>query len=1107
MRVTFLGLAVLFVPSVLAQTAGEITGEVRDSSGAVITNATVIVTNVATGAERNASTNDAGLYTFPVLPPGVYDIKVSAPGFQAVSRRRVELQVQQTARLDFTLQVGQVTETVEVAGGAPLLTTEDATVGTVIENRRIVELPLNGRNALSLVLLSPNVTSGFGNSNVGSSGDRGTFSSISIAGARPVFNRYTLDGLENTYVEGNTYGFLPSIDALQEFKIQSGVYPAEFGRAVGQINVSTKAGGNEFHGTVFEFLRNSALDAKIYAFTQSRPPKDPFRWNQYGFTLGGPVWIPRLFNGRNRLFFLSNFEGFRQRKQLRVISDVPSAAMRGGDFSEISPRIYDPATRVQQGGVITAQPFGGNVIPANRLADTSKRLLEFLPLPNQPGAALSLNYQLGKSSRIDRDQFNQRVDFVESTASTWFGRYSWGSEVSFSPGANLNGGQAISDPWQALLANTRTLSPRLVNEFRFGISRFTNNGFGELAGVRDVTSELNIPGVSRLAPDGWGLPTITYSGLSGFGGTPGGTIRYATTFQWADNIYWVHGKHALRFGAEIRRERWNASSYTFGQGQFDFFGTATQNPAGPTGTGYAFAEYMLGYIGNSRAGVSQAFAQFRATDQAYYIDDVWKVRSNLTITAGLRYEYSPPWYDKSQKWINGFIPYLDRTANVQDKSRHPVLVRIGNGDFYQGVNLRFNPAIQVARDGRLGPVGVYPDHTNFAPRLGISWSPTSRWTVRTGAGFFYSQDTSAPVLDPARNLAGFRSEQASSDFPNLTWTAPFTGLGQSVQVNTPSVLANDPHRRTPYTIQYLFNVQRELLRDMVLEVGYLGSVTRRLQQFHNFNAPDPSPAGSVQSRAPWPEFGRVFQVSGFGKANYNALSGKLQRRFSGGLTYLASYTWSKSIDTGSGIRTMPGDTLFLQDEWCQRCDRAVSGFNVGQRFVTSLLYEIPAGKGRRILNQGGVVNAIFGGWQVGTIITLQSGFPITILDGKDQSNSGHQFDRPDATGQATALPRGSQDPQRFFNTGAYVLEAFGSYGNAGRNTLIGPGVINWDFSTIKSFPFLERRRLEFRFEAFNVTNHPNWGTPNATVTSASFGKVTSTATNLRDLQFGLKLNF
>jgi len=740
MRVPVLLVALLgtFPSLVVAQTFGGITGEIRDGSGSVVAGVSVVLLNPATGGERKGTTNDDGLYGFPAVPPGTYEVNISASGFQSMTRRGIELQVQQTARIDFTLQIGQVNAVVEVSAGTPLLTTEDATVGTVIENRRIVDLPLNGRNVLGLVFLSPNVTAGFGNSNVGATGDRGTFSSISIAGARPTFNHYTLDGLENTYVEGNSYAFLPSIDALQEFKIQTGVYPAEFGREIGQINISTKAGGNEYHGTLFEFLRNSSLDARNYDFLPSRPPRDPFRWNQYGFTLGGPVRIPKLFDGRNRLFFMSNFEGFRQRRQIRIFSDVPSAAMRGGDFGQISPALYDPATRTRQGSTITAQPFPNRIIPANRLSGRSVQLLDFLPKPNQAGGSLSANFQLGRSSLIDRDQFNQRVDFIESISSNWFGRYSRSNELALNPGLFLNGGKTVNDPWQAMIANTRILSPTLVNDFRFGVSRFSNNGVGELAFVRNVGSELKIPGVAELAPDGWGLPTITYAGLSGFGGTPGGTIRYATTFQWVDNLYWMRGKHSIRAGAEVRRDRWNASSYTFGQGQFDFFGTATQNPASPAGTGYAFAEYLLGYIGNARAGVTQAFAQFRATSQAYYIDDSWKVRPNLTLTLGLRYEYTPPFYDRSGKWVNAHIPFLDRQANVADQSRHPTLVRIGSGDFYEGVGFRFNPAIRVARDGRLGRVGVFPDRNDFAPRLGIAWSPTSRWTVRGGGGVFYS---------------------------------------------------------------------------------------------------------------------------------------------------------------------------------------------------------------------------------------------------------------------------------------------------------------------------------------------------------------------------------
>src|SRR6058998_3981426 len=336
----------LSVLPAVAQTQASISGVIHDPTSAVIPGVTVTVTNPATNFVRTAISNDAGVYNVPSLQPGRYNMKVDLPGFRTITQNDVELQIQQSARLDFTLQVGEVSQTVEVAGTAALIATENATVGTVIENKRIVDLPLNGRNFLQLVSLSPNVSFGFSSAGQAGSRQGGTRSTqnIAVAGQRSMYNHFTLDGMENTDVNFNTYIILPSIDALQEFKVQSGIYPAEFGREASQINVSTKAGTIQFHGSLFEFLRNDKLDAKNYAFTSNRPPKDPFKWNQYGFTLGGPVWLPKLFNGRNRLFFLSNFEGYRDRKQLRGNFNVPSTAMRDGDFSGIAQQLFDPAT-------------------------------------------------------------------------------------------------------------------------------------------------------------------------------------------------------------------------------------------------------------------------------------------------------------------------------------------------------------------------------------------------------------------------------------------------------------------------------------------------------------------------------------------------------------------------------------------------------------------------------------------------------------------------------------------------------------------------------------------------------------------------------------------
>src|SRR5881296_2126344 len=380
---SLLCVVLLSVLPTVAQTQAGISGVIHDPSGAVIPGVTVTVTNPATNFVRTAISNEAGVYNFPVLQPGKYNIKVELPGFRTIEQNGVELQVQQSARIDFTLQVGEVSQTVEVSGTAALIATENATVGTVIENKRIIDMPLNGRNFLQLVSLSPNVSYGFNSSQQADERQGGTRAAqnISVAGQRSEFNHFTLDGVENTDVNFNTYVVLPSIDALQEFKVQTGIFPAEFGRATTQINVSTKPGTNQLHGTLFEFLRHDELDARQYAFAGERP-KDPFKWNQYGFTLGGPVWLPKIFKGTDRLFFMSNFEGFRERRTSRALFTVPSVKMRNGDFSELSSPIYDPLDRTQQ--------FQGDVIPQDRIHPISKKLLEFYPSPSlNPGLAPS----------------------------------------------------------------------------------------------------------------------------------------------------------------------------------------------------------------------------------------------------------------------------------------------------------------------------------------------------------------------------------------------------------------------------------------------------------------------------------------------------------------------------------------------------------------------------------------------------------------------------------------------------------------------------------------------------------------------------------------------
>jgi hypothetical protein len=810
-------------------------------------------------------------------------------------------------------------------------------------------------------------------------------------------------------------------------------------------------------------------------------------------------------NGRNRLFFLSNFDGYRERKQVKAGAAVPLTAMRNGDFSSAAP-IYDPATRVTgSDGVIRALQFPSNSIPLARVPQTSRKLLEFYPEPNFNLAGAGANYQVSQPRQVDKDQFTQRVDVVESASSTWMGRISWGDEIQMTPSAGgtlapkLNGTKLNTDFLQAALSNTRGFGPSALNEFRFGYNRFYNSLGFELSNVRNVPAELAIPGLAPvLPPNAWGIPNITITGYSMFGNLGDGPfVNHNRIRQWTDTFSLTRGKHTLRFGAEVRTDDYDQIGNSVTIGRFTFDSSATQNPAARKGTGNGFGDFLLGLPKTSEGALDLAIVKFRALSQAWFIDEKWRLRPDLTLSIGLRYENTPPWMDGSGTLINAAVSFADQTPNVADLSRHPTLVRIGSGDFYEGTSLRFNPAIKVARDGRLGDRLVARDNNDFAPRLGLAWNPASRWTLRAGAGSFYSQDSGNGRFDMARNIAGRRLDGANADAPDLSWDRPFRGLGGTVQVDTPFVLANQYRYRTAYAMQFLFNAQYLLSGNTVLEAGYVGTLSRKLQILRFFNQPVPEATGSIAARTPYPELGRIQVADPVGKAAYHALALKAQRRFSRGLTYLAGYTWSRSMDTLSALRGHGDDIFFPQDSTCIQCDRARSNFNVAHRFVTSVLYALPVG-----------ANRWWGGWEVGSIATLQTGFPFTVVAGTDRSNiSNLGNDRPDATGLPAGLPRDERSTERFFNTAAFALQPFGQFGNSGRNAVTGPGLMQWDFSVLKDTRIHEGHKLQFRFEAFNFPNHASWNTPVRNISFVDFGKIRSTRTAMREIQLGIKYIF
>jgi Carboxypeptidase regulatory-like domain len=1094
---------------VQAQTAGSITGEARDATGAAVGGVSITATNVGTGAIRSVLTNEAGVYAFPSLPPGGYTLRAEKAGFKAVVRREIELEVQQAARIDLQLEIGDVVESIQVQAEAALLISDNATVGTVIDNKRIVELPLNGRNYLQLVSLSPNVSTGFAGQGQAAARQGGIRAgqTIAVGGQRTNFNHYTLDGVENTDPNFNTFIVMPSIDALQEFKVQTGVYPAEFGREASQINVVTKSGANHYHGSLFEFFRNDKLDAASYAFTALRPSKDPFKWNQYGFTLGGPVRIPKLFNGKDKLFFMGNYEAYRKRGSTTALFSLASAAVQSGDFSGISAKVYDPQSHAlaPDGKTITATQFPGNIIPANRISAISRQLLEFYYKPTLPGSVNNFVEALPQPD--NRDQFVLRMDYIESSKSTWTGRYSWGDENSSSPGLNLNGTKLLTNFEQYMGSNTRVLSPAAVTETRFGYTRFFNSVGTLLAGVRNVVDELKIPGLSGGDPVTWGIPSIGIPNYTGIGDvTDGPFVNNNRSLQFLNNTSLTRGKHTFRFGGEIRRDQYNQDGNQFGRGSFSFSTTPTWDPASST-AGDAFASFLLGNITLSEVAAQIASVQYRQTTFYLYVDDTWKITPHVTLSLGLRYENTPPWTDQSGKLVTVFYNAYDTAPNVSDRSRYPVFLRQGkgSGDPYAGLRVRWTN-IPLVQDGRLGDSLVLRDNNDFAPRIGIAWSPTPKWAVRLAGGTFYNQDQGNPWFDVGRNAAGRSRNDDNPQFPSETWSNALGSAGSAnASITTPQAFSMKFDRRTPYSHQYLFNVQRELAPNLTLEAGYLGSISRHLESYRGVSAAVPGP-GTVASRSPYPNFGLLVLVDDGANGSYNSLATKLTKRFSHGLTTLVGYTWSKSIDETSGVRTQDSDTLFSQDGNCMRCERGYSAFDNRHRLVVSGLYDLPVGKGKHVDVRNAFVNGVVGGWQLGSIVTWRSGFPINPSDGVNRANTNINVDRPDATGISQSLE--NRSTAQWFNTAAFTLQPLYTFGNAARNSVIGPPGFYLDFSAHKDFRMpKEGHALQFRWEAFNMLNHPAWGFPNTTVTSPNFGRITSTNGSMRQMQFALKYNF
>jgi hypothetical protein len=1154
-----------------AQTLGSLTGEIKDPSGAVAPNVAVTLTNVATNGTRNNVTNGAGIYSFPDIEPADYRVTLKASGFETISST-FTLQVEQHARLDFSLVVGQATQTIEVSGVAATLNTEDATVGTVIEEKRIVDLPLSSRDFFQLVALSPNVNYGFTAPAQASGREGGTRASITIstAGSRSAWQNYTLDGVTNTDIDFNLYIILPSIDMIQEFKSQSGVYPAEFGRDAGQVNVSTKSGTNNLHGAVFDFLRNIDLDARGRNFILPVATKNPYQQNQFGFAVGGPVWIPKVYNGKNKLFWETNWEGLKIKQVNFNTSTFLTPAMRSGDFSAFGFPLYNPNSRTctaaagstcpistpvsTVGGTgtqtYTAAPFPNNQIPVSMFPPSTATFLAIMPLPNGPGspnqpgnAPIANNYTWTGLSPTTKWQYNQRVDWNENSNTQWFGRYSWTTESLFSPGATgFDGSLTNTSAQQWVVSNTHIFSPTKVNEARWGYSKLQNTIAQQLAGVTNFTQELGIP-ISLTTGSLWGIPQINMGeSLSGFGNSTNGPYIFNNKYhQFVDNFTWTLGKHAVRFGGEYRHNEFPSFGNEYTRGSFTYNGDYTADPTG-AGTnkaspGYIGADFLLGDFDQASMAVSAANTDYTSNEWALYIDDTWKVTPKLTVTAGLRWEVAQPLLDTDGNMESAELrapAYNYQTLcapncgppgaglNVANLALHPIYDRTGtNGNYWQGVNF-INPALAVERNGQYGARLVNTYYKNFAPRLGVAYSPNSKWVIRTGFGIFYDQESKNSIFDTNRNQAGrFTSNQNLHIAPTFTYTN-FISTASLPFVIDPSGLSwgVDPQLPTTYTEQWLMNVQRQFGTGTTIEAGYNGNMDIHTDYLTNQNQALPGYVGlSLPTIVPYPELNAVQYLVAQGTGNYNGLGVKVTQKLGKNATLLAGYTWSKAMTQISAIRGSSG-SFSPQNNLCRNCDTAVADFNVPQRLVISALYTIPTGKGQRYLNHGGIVNQIVGGWQTSSIFTMQSGAPVNLASGLDAlGNTGYSPDnnRMNCTG-INPLTTFNNQTDQYLNVAAFANQVAipGSYateGTCGQNAFRAMRWWNWDASAIKDFQVKEGQKLQLRVEGFNPLNHvaigggpSGWGTQ-TTTPSPTFGITRGTSTGQRIIQVALKYVF
>lgn len=1064
-------------------TTATIVGSVTDPTGGVVPAATITILNRQTGTSRTAQSDTQGNYEFRFLQIGEYSLTVEKPGFQKSEVAAFSLSVDQVARIDVKMTIGQIAESVKVSASAILLQTEDATVGTVIDSQKVVELPLNGRSFVQLALLTPGVNPGTPGSITVRRlrGSLGQAVGMSANGARDTQNRFYYDGVEAMDLDSYSFSFSPSIDAIMEFKVQSSTYSADLGGAPGgQVNLTTKSGANAFHGGAWWFNRNDAFTA-LNAFQPRFPGVKPPRLNrnQYGANLGGPIW-------RNKTFFFFNWESGRQiAGSFGGTALIPPTALRSGDFSGVSAIIRDPET---------GQPFAGNRIPTSRIRPyASKFLSQFVPQTNanDPG----INYRgPALAAPINQDQYVSRVDHTFSTRDSIYGSYIYNIQADDTVPVftfDTRGNRARAQ--NASLTEVHVFSSTVVNEVRAGWHRFFEHEFFGTTDKPeyDIANIIGIPGVST-DPRNYGAPAFTAGYTLPTVRTIGPRDRLNQLWQVSDNLSARLGTHALKIGMSIARRNWTFDEAVNPRGTFNFDGTVTAG--GTTATrDHQFADFLLGLSTSAQVSIEPFATRMNNWWQSYYVQDDWKVSSNLTLNFGLRYEYFSPPVQRGKATnfdLNGFIPVRQTFhgfPDIPDTTDRPAAL-------------------------------VYPDKNDFGPRFGFAYSAPwiHDFVLRGGYGMYYTPEitnswTTLTLNPPIVKTFAFTGSATNP----IRVDSAFQGPGET-RLGTFGSGALDPNLRTTYTQQWNLTAQKRLPKDVYFDVGYVGSKGTNLTASYDGNRPIAivTPGAGVPPialRRPFLGFDTISTTKSIGNSNYHSLQLKTERRSARGLSVIGSYTWSHSISNADISSVGGGQYLAgIQDYMDLRSSRSDSVFDIRHRLSVAVIYDVPL---FRDASQK-LVRTFLGGWQLGTIVTAQTGFAAALAGVVDTTGTG-VVSRPDMiAGQDPMLDRDQRTQARWFNTAAFALPPAGRFGTAPRHPIHLPGLNQVDASATKNFRFLETQQLQFRAEFFNAFNHVNLGAPGLNIRDPdNFGRVTSTMQaagmpgDARVVQFALKYSF